>query len=127
MEVLSLSRVRQKLFKDVAKKIVVNYWDVVKSIWDKSEVIPAADPQAASDYRYQMYKKIVEMVTDVNSKTVRNRIAGYMVALMKQILYLGRYSIEELSTRYKLKESLEKKPENGESMTAESKDVGTHA
>jgi len=122
-----LSRVRQKLFKDVAKKIVVNYWDVVKSIWDKSEVIAAADPQAASDYRYQMYKKIVEMVTDVNSKTVRNRIAGYMVALMKQILYLGRYSIEELSTRYKLKESLEKKPENGERMTAESKDVGTHA
>ncbi len=98
-----MSRVRPKVIKDAAKRIIVNYWDVVKEIWDRAEEMAYADPALATDYRFRMYKKLVEMTTNVNSKSVRNRIAGYIITLMKQILYLGRFTIEELATKYKIK------------------------
>ncbi|MHA1616016.1 MAG: hypothetical protein ACTSX9_01755 [Candidatus Njordarchaeales archaeon] len=99
-----MSRVRPKVIKDTAKRIVVNYWDVVRDIWEKSEEL-SADPKLAANYRFQMYKKLVELTTDIKSKSVRNRVAGYIITLVKQILYLGRFTIEELATKYKLKEA----------------------
>ena len=98
-----MARIRPKIIKDAAKTIIVNYWDVVKSIWDKSEMIENINPSKAATFRFEMYKKLVEKVTDTDSKKIRNRIAGYIIAYMKQILYLGRVSIEELATRYTLK------------------------
>jgi len=99
-----LSRVRQKTIKTIAKKIVVNYWDVIKEIWDKAEEMSLADPKLAADFRFEMYKRLVELTTDGATKKLRNRIAGYIVTLMKQILYLGKFTIEELATKYKLRE-----------------------
>ncbi len=99
-----MSRVRSKVIKDTAKRIIVNYWDVVKDIWEKSEEL-SADPKLAANYRFQMYKKLVELTTDITSKSVRNRVAGYIITLMKQILYLGRFTLEELATKYRLKEA----------------------
>ena len=99
-----MARIRQKFIKDTAKRIIVNYWDIVKEIWDKSNMLEDVNPEAAAKYRMEMYKKLVEKVTNVTSKKIRNRIAGYLITFMKQILYLGRYSLEELATRYILKE-----------------------
>lgn len=98
-----LSRVRQKTIKTIAKKIVVNYWDIIREIWDRSEEMALADPQLASKFRFEMYKQLVALTTDVPTKKMRNRIAGYIITLMKQILYLGKFTIEELSTKYKLR------------------------
>ncbi len=106
-----LARIRPKLIKDAAKTIIVNYWDVVKSIWDKSEMIENINPAKAATFRFEMYKKLVEKVTDTDSKKIRNRIAGYIIAYMKQILYLGRVSIEELATRYTLKSAMREEEE----------------
>ena len=105
-----MSRIRQKVIKDTAKRIIVNYWDVVKDIWDRSEAM-SADPKLAADFRFQMYKRLVELTTDTTSKSVRNRIAGYIITLMKQILYLGRITVEELAVKYKLKEEKKLAPE----------------
>ncbi len=98
-----MSRVRQKTIKTIAKKIVVNYWDIIREIWDRSEEMALADPKLASQFRFEMYKRLVELTTDVPTKKMRNRIAGYIITLMKQILYLGKFTIEELSTKYKLR------------------------
>jgi len=98
-----LSRVRQKTIKTIAKKIIVNYWDIIREIWDRSEEMSLADPQLASKFRFEMYKQLVELTTDVPTKKMRNRIAGYIITLMKQILYLGKFTIEELSTKYKFR------------------------
>ena len=109
-----MSRVRQKVIKTTAKKVIVNYWDVIKDIWDKSEEMATADPKLASEFRFQMYKKLVELTTDIQSKKLRNRIAGYIITLMKQILYLGKFTIEELATKYKLKVEEGRIPEQSE-------------
>jgi len=102
--VVFLSRVRQKAIKTVAKKIIVNYWDIIREIWDRSEEMAAADPELATRFRFEMYKRLVELTTDVSTKKMRNRIAGYIITLMKQILYLGKFTIEELATKYKIRE-----------------------
>lgn len=117
--VLDLARIRPKLIKDAAKTIIVNYWDVVKSIWDKSEMIENINPAKAATFRFEMYKKLVEKVTDTDSKKIRNRIAGYIIAYMKQILYLGRVSIEELATRYTLKSAVEEVEKESEAALEE--------
>ena len=101
-----MSRVRTKIIKTTAKKILVNYWDIIKEIWDRSEEMAMADPKLAAEFRFQMYKKLVELTTDVQSSQLRNRIAGYIITLIKQVLYLGKFTIEELATKYKFKEKV---------------------
>lgn len=100
-----MARIRQRVIKDAVKKIVVNYWDIVKEIWDKASMIEDVNPEAAAQFRVEMYKKLVDKVTTIKSKKIRNRVAGYLITFMKQLLYLGRYSLEELATRYTIKES----------------------
>ncbi len=101
-----MARIRPRMIKDTAKRIIVNYWDIVKEIWDRAAAIEDLNPEAAADYRFEMYKKLVERTTDIESKRIRNRVAGYIITFMKQIMFLGRVSIEELATRYKIKEEV---------------------
>ncbi|MGQ4890981.1 MAG: hypothetical protein ACP6IP_00655 [Candidatus Njordarchaeia archaeon] len=98
-----MARIRQRMIKDAAKRIIVNYWDIVKEIWDRSTMIEDLNPELAAQYRVEMYKNLVERVTNIKSKKIRNRVAGYLISFMKQILHLGRVSLEELATRYTLK------------------------
>lgn len=98
-----MARIRQRMIKDAAKRIIVNYWDIVKEIWDRSERIEDLNPELAAQYRVEMYKNLVERVTNIQSKKIRNRVAGYLISFMKQILHLGRVSLEELATRYTIR------------------------
>lgn len=102
-----MARIRQRMIKDTAKRIIVNYWDIVKEIWNRAESIEDINPKLAADYRVEMYKNLVERVTNIRSKKIRNRVAGYMISFMKQILFLGRVSLEELATRYTIKKEVQ--------------------
>jgi len=114
---VDMGRVKTRVIKDVARKIIVEYWDIVKEIWDKSEEIAMFDPKLAAQFRFEMYKHLVQLTTTVQSKSVRNKIAGGIIGIMKQILYLGRISLEELAAKYKLKK--EEMPEEEETVSAE--------
>lgn len=118
-----MARIRPRMIKDTAKRIIVNYWDIVKEIWDKASMIEEVNPEAAADYRFEMYKRLVARTTDIDSKRIRNRVAGYIITFMKQIMFLGRVSIEELATRYTIKDQATEEEKKTEVERASSEDV----
>lgn len=96
-----MARVRQKFIKTAARAIVANYYEYILEIWDKTEELAKVDPALAGQLRFDALKKLVDIVAITPSKRVRNRIAGYIVRIMRQILELGRISIDELRRKYK--------------------------
>jgi len=57
-----MGKVRQKYIKDIAKSIFAKYSDQVTSDFEKN-------------------KNLVREITDIKSKTIRNRVAGLLVLL----------------------------------------------
>ena len=100
-----MGRIKHRIIKDTAKRIIVFYWDIVKEVWDKAEEIAMIDPKLAADFRFEMYKRLVEIVTTTKSKKLRNRIAGAIIGFMNQILILGRISLEELAAKYRYQQA----------------------
>lgn len=63
------------------------------------------DNKKAADYRFEMFKELVDSILETDSKTMRNRVAGYLITLAKQVIYLQRISISELRAKYGLREA----------------------
>ena len=103
--VMILGRIKPRFIKNVAKYIVANYFDLLKDIWDKAEEIRqlTGDPKLAGEFRFNSYKKVVNKLTNIRSKKVRNKVAGAIIRLMHQILILERITLEELRAKYYLK------------------------
>ncbi|MDH5401419.1 MAG: 30S ribosomal protein S17e [Candidatus Heimdallarchaeota archaeon] len=72
-----MGNVRSRAIKRVAKNIVINFYDQLNIDFENN-------------------KHIVENVTNVQSKSYRNRIAGYVTTLMRQIKENKIQTLEEL-------------------------------
>lgn len=72
-----IGNVRSRAVKRISKNIVVNFYDQLSTDFEKN-------------------KFIVESVTNVQSKSYRNKIAGYVTTLMKQIRDNKIQTLEEL-------------------------------
>ncbi len=72
MEVQTLGKIRPSYIKKIAKNLAERYSNVFTKDFDEN-------------------KKLVEKYTNVESKRVRNRIAGYIVGIVKssQFEYVG--------------------------------------
>ncbi|MHA2091978.1 MAG: 30S ribosomal protein S17e [Candidatus Kariarchaeaceae archaeon] len=73
-----MGNVRSRAIKRISKNIVVNFYD-----------------QCSTDFENN--KMVVQDVTNVQSKSYRNRIAGYVTTLMKQIKENKIQTLEELA------------------------------
>lgn len=100
-----MGRIKPRFVKNVARYLVANYFDIMKKVWDKSMEIQKLtnDPKVAGDFRFNTYKRIVDKLTNIKSKNIRNKVTGAIVRLMRQILILERISLEELRAKYQLK------------------------
>lgn len=111
-----IARVRQKEVKEASKRILARYWSIIEDIWNKSERIKNVDDKKAASYRFEMYKDLVGSVLQSNSKTMRNRIAGYLITLVKQVKYLRRINISELRAKYGMRAVEKATKERGETV-----------
>jgi len=100
-----MGRIKPRFVKNVARYLVANYFDLLKNVWDKSMDLQqmTGDPGLAGEFRFRMYKKIVANLTNIRSKKIRNKVAGAIIRLMRQILILERISLDELRAKYELK------------------------
>lgn len=100
-----MGRIKPRFVKNVARYLVANHFDIMKKVWDKSMEIQKLtnDPKAAGEFRFNAYKRIIDKLTNIKSKSIRNKVAGAIVRLMRQILILERISLEELRAKYQLK------------------------
>jgi len=116
--VVLLGRIKPKFIKNVARYLVANYFDLLKDIWDKAEEIKqlTGNAELAGEFRFNSYKRVVDRLTNIRSKKVRNKVAGAIIRLMHQILILERVTLEELRAKYYLR-----LPETTE--TSESKEI----
>ncbi|MCY3411122.1 MAG: 30S ribosomal protein S17e [Candidatus Heimdallarchaeota archaeon] len=73
-----MGNVRSKAIKRISKDIVISFYD-----------------QLTDDFENN--KEVVGRVTNVQSKSTRNRIAGYVTTLMAQIRDSKIQTLEELS------------------------------
>lgn len=103
-----MGRIKPRFVKNVARYLVANYFDLLKDIWDKAEEIKqlGGDPLKAGEFRFGAYKQIVKELTNISSKKIRNKVAGAIVRLMKQIIVLERISLEELRAKYQLRQEM---------------------
>ena len=74
---ICIGNVRNKQIKRVSKNLVINFYD-----------------QLSLDFENN--KHVVQTVTNVKGKVQRNRIAGYVTTLMKQIHENKIQTLEEL-------------------------------
>ncbi len=74
-----MGNIRSKQIKRIAKQIVVNFQD-----------------QLSLDF--EQNKMVVQTVTNVQSKKMRNFIAGYVTRIMKKIAESKVQTIEELES-----------------------------
>ncbi len=74
-----MGNIRSKQIKRIAKQIVVNFQD-----------------QLSLDF--EQNKMVVQNVTNVQSKKMRNFIAGYVTRIMKKIAESKVQTIEELES-----------------------------
>ncbi len=95
-----MARIRTKPIKIAARVIVANYWEYLQELYDKLETVAEVDRKLAGDLKWEFLKKLVDIVAETPSKRIRNRIAGYIVRIMHQILDLERISIDELKQKY---------------------------
>ncbi|MHA2248749.1 MAG: 30S ribosomal protein S17e [Candidatus Kariarchaeaceae archaeon] len=72
-----MGNVRSRAIKRISKNIVINFYD-------------------QCDIDFENNKRVVQTVTNVQSKSYRNRIAGYVTTLMKQIKENKIQTLEEL-------------------------------
>ncbi|MCH8908154.1 MAG: 30S ribosomal protein S17e [Candidatus Heimdallarchaeota archaeon] len=72
-----MGNVRSRAIKRISKNIVINFYD-----------------QASIDFENN--KRLVQEITNVQSKSYRNKIAGYVTTLMKQIKDNKIQTLEEL-------------------------------
>ncbi len=100
-----MGRIKPRFVKNIARYIVANYFNLLKSVWDKSIELQqlTGNNKLAGEFRFNAYKNIVDKLTNIKSKRIRNKVAGAIVRLMKQILILERISLEELRAKYHLK------------------------
>jgi len=112
--VVVLGRIKPRFVKNIARYLVANYFNLLKSVWDKSMELQqlTGDKKLAGEYRFNAYKRIVDNLTNIKSKRIRNKVAGAIVRLMKQILILERISLEELRAKYHLRPREEIVPEH---------------
>ncbi len=61
-----MGNIRQKYIKNISKKLVETYPDLFSGDWEKN-------------------KKIVQEITNVSTKTIRNHIAGYITRYWKML------------------------------------------
>ncbi|MEX0568611.1 MAG: hypothetical protein Q6363_005550 [Candidatus Njordarchaeota archaeon] len=100
-----MGRIKPRFVKNVARYLVANYFDLMKNVWDKSIEIQklTGNLEVAGEFRFNTFKKIVSKLTNIRSKNIRNKVAGAIVRIMRQILILERISLEELRAKYQLK------------------------
>jgi len=100
-----MGRIKPRFVKNIARYLVANYFNLLKNVWDKSVEIKqlTGDSKLAGEFRFNAYKKIVDRLTNIKSKKIRNKVAGAIVRLMKQIIVLERISLEELRAKYQIR------------------------
>lgn len=100
-----MGRIKPRFVKNVARYLVANYFNILKNVWDKSMEIKrlSGDSELAGRFRFNAYKRIVATLTNIKSKKIRNKVAGAIVRLMRQIIILERVSLEELRAKYQLR------------------------
>lgn len=118
-----IARVRQKEIKEAARKSLAQYWSIIKDIWEKSMRIENVDKKKAADYRFEMYKELVDSILQTSSKTRRNRVAGYLITLIKQVVYLQRINISELRAKYGMREASPEPEEAREEVMETEEDI----
>lgn len=95
-----MARIRPRAIKIAARTIVANYWEYLQELYDKLSTLEDVDRRLAGEIKWEMLKRFVDIVAEAPSKKVRNRIAGYIVRIMHQILELERITIDELKQKY---------------------------